>query len=201
LGDNNSSSCIIHSINYQTIIDNATKGDFETIYKIMLETSLKLKAAGAEAILLCANTMHMFIDRLEPAVGLPYIHIAKATANEINKKGLKKVVLLGTKPTMERDFYKNILQNNGIETVIPDADDRNFIHETIFTELGKNIITPQTKQGYLAIINKLINKGAEGVILGCTEIPLLIKQEDCSVPVFDTTVIHARAAVEFALRN
>jgi aspartate racemase len=199
LGDNNSARCIIHSLNYQDIIDNNSKGNLEGTYQLMLDASIKLKNAGADGIMLCANTMHLFADRLEEAVKLPYIHIVKATAREISRKDLKKIGLLGTKFTMEMDFYKNILVEHGIETIVPELADRNFIHETIFAELGKNILSQETKARYLEINNKLLGNGAQGVILGCTEIPLIIQQSDCSAPVFDTTVIHSKAAVEFAL--
>jgi aspartate racemase len=200
-GKSNFGKCIIYSLNYEEAIDNNAHGDFEATYQLMQDAAINLKFAGATSLVICANTLHMFADRLEQTVKLPVIHIAKTTADEINKKGLKKVGLLGTKPTMEMDFYKNILNEYGIESIIPNEADRNYIHEKIFAELGKDIIKLETKAGYMAIINKLVNDGAEGIILGCTEIPLLIKQEDCSCPVFDTTVIHAKAAVEFALAN
>jgi aspartate racemase len=199
LGKSDFGKCIIYSINYQEAIDNNSRGDFEATYQILQDAAINLKFAGANTILICANTLHMFAGRIEETVKLPVVHIAKATANEINKKGLKKVGLLGTKATMEMDFYKDVLTQYGIESLVPDEADRNFVHEKIFTELGKNIIKEETKAGYLSIINKLLNKGAEGIILGCTEIPLLIKQSDCSCPVFDTTIIHSKAAVEFAL--
>jgi len=199
LGANNSCRCIIYSLNYQDVIDNNSKGDFEATYVLILEAAHKLKNSGVDGIVLCANTMHLFAERLETEVSLPIIHIVKAVANTINHRGLKKVGLLGTKATMEMDFYKDILKKNGIETIIPEESDRNFVHDKIFSELGKEIIKEDTKTEYLSIINKLLNKGAEGIILGCTEIPLLIKKSDCSCPVFDTTVIHSKAAVEFAL--
>lgn len=127
------------------------------------------------------------------------IHIASATANEITAAGIKKVGLLGTKFTMERDFFTNKLNEKGIEAIIPDDDERDFLHYTIFEELGRGIINPETKAYYINVINKLIARGAQGIILGCTEIPLLINSNDVNIPLFDTTSIHARAAVEFAL--
>lgn len=200
-GKNDFGKCIIYSMNYQEAIENNARADFEATYQLVQDAAINLKFAGATAIVLCANTLHMFAERLEQTIKLPVIHIAKATANEIAKQGLKKIALLGTKPTMEMDFYKNVLGEYGISVLIPDENDRNYIHEKIFSELGKNIIEPATKAGYMTIMNKLLDKGAEGIILGCTEIPLLIKQSDCSFPVFDTTVIHAKAAVQFALAN
>lgn len=200
-GKCNFGKCIIYSLNYQEAIDNNARGNFDATYQMVQDAAINLKFAGASAIVLCANTLHMFADRLQETVKLPVIHIARATANEINKKGLKRVGLLGTKPTMEMDFYKNVLNEYGIEPIIPDEADRNYVHEKIFTELGKGIIKPETRRRYINIIDKLLKEGAEGIILGCTEIPLLIKQSDCSCPVFDTTVIHAKAAVEFACKE
>jgi len=199
LGGNDYAECIIYSVNYGEITRHIEKGNFEGVFKILFEAALHLKNSGAKAILLCANTMHMFADELENKIELPVIHIALATASAIKNKGLKKVALLGTKPTMEMDFFKNKLAENQIETLTPNVEDRSFIHEKIHTELLKGTIIPETKSGYISIINKLISEGAEGIILGCTEIPLLIKQEDVNVPVFDTTFIHAETGVGFAL--
>ncbi|MFZ0595964.1 MAG: amino acid racemase, partial [Flavobacterium sp.] len=147
-----------------------------------------------------ANTMHFIADKLEAAIDLPIIHIATATAIEIEQQGLKKVGLLGTKFTMELDFFKDKLIAKEIEAIIPTSEaDKDFIHTTIFEELGKGIVTNETKKRYMAIANQLIKEGAEGIILGCTEIPLVIKPEDLSVPVFDTALIHSNAAVNFQL--
>lgn len=165
----------------------------------MLNAANNLKASGAEGIVLCANTMHLFADRLEEKIDLPIIHIATATATEIGNRNLKKVALLGTKITMEKDFFKDKLLAQNIEVIIPEVGEREFINRTIFEELGKEIILPATKAKYLSLIQELITRGAEGIILGCTEIPLLIKQEDVRVPVFDTTRIHSAAAVQFSL--
>lgn len=199
LGGIDFGKCIIYSLDYQEVIDNNERGDYEANYKLVQDAAINLKFAGANAILLGANTMHMFADRIEETVKLPLVHIAKATASEINKQGLKKVGLLGTKATMEMDFYKDVLKKQGIESLIPDEADRKYVHEKIFTELGKDILKEDTKAAYLTIMKKLINEGAEGIILGCTEIPLLIKPKDCSYPTFDTVVLHAKAAVEFAM--
>ncbi|MNY40826.1 Aspartate racemase [compost metagenome] len=141
----------------------------------------------------------MIADKLQLQIDIPIIHIAEVTAREIKKDEIKKIGLLGTKFTMERDFFRNKLSDQGIKSVIPAAADRDFIQETIYYELGKGIIKEETKQRYISIINNLIKQGAEGIILGCTEIPLIIKQNDVSVKVFDTTLIHSAAAVEFIL--
>ncbi|HTB32359.1 MAG TPA: amino acid racemase [Bacteroidia bacterium] len=199
LGGSDYGKCVIYSMNYQQIINYNSKGDFESTYKVVKDAAVNLKLAGAEAIVICANTLHMFASRIEEEVKLPLVNIVKATADEIAKQGLTKVGLLGTKATMEMPFYKEILWKNGIETIVPEVYDRHFVHEKIFSELGKDILKLETKAEYLTIINKLLRQGAQGIILGCTEIPLLINQTDCSYPLFDTTVIHSKAAVDFAL--
>ena len=200
MGDLNFSECLIYSFNYADIKRNNENNDWDSTFNMLLKGCQFLKQGGAEAIVLCANTMHFIADRLEEAIDLPVIHIATETAKEIKKQNLKKVGLLGTKFTMELDFFKDKLLAQGIEVVIPQNEaDKDFIHTTIFEELGKGLVTPETKKRYLEIANQLIEAGAEGIILGCTEIPLVIKPEDISVPVFDTAIIHSKAAVEFQL--
>ncbi len=199
LGGVNSAECMIYSLNFADVHTNNEKRDWDGNFKLVLNACEKLISGGAEAIVLCANTMHLLADRISERINVPIIHIAEATADEIRKKDINIIALLGTKFTMEEDFFKLKLAEKGIETIIPDEADRNFIHESIFNELAKDIINPDTKKRYLSIIDKLVSKGAEGVILGCTEIPLLIKQDDVSIPAFDTTLIHSKAAVEFAL--
>lgn len=199
LGGVNFAECMIYSFNYNDIKNNNENNDWETTFTMLSKACLSLKNSGAEAIILCANTMHLIADRIQESVDLPLIHIATEAAKEIQKSNIKRVGLLGTKFTMELDFFKDKLTDLNIETIIPDADDREFIHETIFNELGKGLILESTKQRYLSIIEKLIDNGAEGIILGCTEIPLLVKQEEVKVPVFDTALIHSNAAVAFAL--
>lgn len=201
LGGNEYASCILYSLNFGDIQRNNVKGDWEANYNIIKQAALKLKTAGAEGLVLCANTMHMFADRLVNEVQLPVIHIATATAETIKAKGLKSAALLGTRFTMEMDFFKDKLQEHDIKVFIPAEEDRAFIHATIFDELGKNIIKQETKKRYLGIIDKLVKEGAEGAILGCTEIPLLLKQEDSKIPLFDTTFIHAGAAVNFSTKG
>jgi aspartate racemase len=201
LGGLNFAQCIIHSFNYADIKRNNDTNNWDSTLNMLTGAALNLKQSGAEAILLCANTMHLVADELAQNIQMPLIHIATETANEIVSKGLKAVGLLGTKFTMERDFFKNKLSEQGITAIIPDDDDREFIHNTVFYELGKGIFKPETKARYLSIINKLSTQGAEGVILGCTEIPLLIKENDTTVPLFDTTLIHCKAAIKFALSS
>ncbi len=199
LGDLHFSRCIIHSFSYGDIKKNNDANDWDATLKMFTESCENMKAGGARAIVLCANTMHMIAERLEKNIGIPVIHIATETAKEIKKKQLKKVGLLGTKFTMERDFFKEKLTAQQIETIVPDEEDRTFVHASIFEELSKGIINESTKARYLQIIKKLIDNGAEGIILGCTEIPLLINQQYIAVPAFDTTYIHSMAAVEFSL--
>ena len=200
LGGLNFATCIIYSLNYADIKRNNDNNDWDATLKLIADAAMKLKNSGVEAIVLCANTMHLIADQLEEQIQLPVIHIATATAEEIKKQGLKKVGLIGTKFTMERDFFISKLSDQHIETLIPTSeDDRNFIHYTIFEELGRGIVKPESKERYISIINKMVEQGIEGIILGCTEIPLLISQADITIPVFDTTVIHSEAAVAFAL--
>ncbi len=193
------SSCkvIINSFNFAEISEHQSNGRWDLLDEMMKDSGKALQAAGAECILICANTMHLCIEAVRSVVTIPVIHIAEATAQQINRKGLKKVALLGTKYTMEKTFYTDILTNEGIESIIPELEDRNVIHEVIYTELAKGELNPESKEKYLDIINKLIEAGAEGIILGCTEIPLLIEQSDVSVPIFDTTKIHAQAGFDF----
>ncbi|WP_379093862.1 aspartate/glutamate racemase family protein [Pedobacter sp. UC225_65] len=171
-------------------------------YGLLSAACRSLKNSGAEAIVLCANTAHLFADQLEEEIQLPIIHIAKATATAINKKGLKKVGLMGTKVTMEMDFYKEKLNAQQIEVIVPESEaTRYYIQHTLKEELGRGIIKAETKSRYLSIMHELIANGAEGIILGCTEIPMMISQTDILVPVFDTAKIHADAAVAFALAD
>jgi aspartate racemase len=165
--------------------------------EMITRASEDLKNAGAEAIVLCANTMHLIADKLEEKIKLPVIHIAEATASEIKMQNIRKVGLLGTRFTMEQDFFTSKLRAQNIEFIIPDEEDRNYIHFSIFEELGRGLILEESKKKHIAIINKLKEMGAEGIILGCTEIPLIVKQEDVTIPVFDTALIHSKAAVEF----
>jgi aspartate racemase len=191
--------CVIYSFNYAEIKKYSNTDNWEMTFQLILKACNDLKSCGITGIVLCANTMHLIADRLEQETGLALIHIATATATEIEKAGLKKVGLLGTKFTMELDFFKSKLLAKGIEVIIPNEDDREFLHQTIYDELGKGIFSEQTKQRYLNIISDLMNDGAEGIVLGCTEIPLIIQQSDVPVPIFDTTLLHSRAAIEFAL--
>jgi aspartate racemase len=201
LGGLNFAECIIYSFNYADIKKNNDAGDWDKTLSMLTKAALGLKSCGAEAILLCANTMHLIADKLEENIKLPVINIASVTADAISKDKIEKVGLLGTKFTMEMDFFKSKLSQQNITTVIPDEDDRAFIHHTIFEELGRGLVLEETKKRYLSIIDKLVSQGAQGIILGCTEIPLLIKQEDINVPAYDTTLIHSKSAIEFMMNG
>ncbi|TJY33986.1 aspartate/glutamate racemase family protein [Pontimicrobium aquaticum] len=198
-GGNHSCKTIIYSLDFGEIAKLQSQGDWDTLDKIMLEAGKSLEKAGADLIIICANTMHLSIEAIKSVVVIPVIHIAEATAEKIKEQQIEKVLLLGTRYTMEKDFFKVILVSNGIDVIVPNEAEQQKIHDVIYSELAKGIINDASKQIYLQIIEKLVAKGAKGVILGCTEIPLLIQQSDVLVPVFDTTNIHANAAFNSAL--
>jgi aspartate racemase len=200
LGGSHSAKLLLHSVDFEEFKPSTDLSKWNDISNRLGDIALKLQDAGAECFAFCANTPHLVADKIQQRLNIPLIHIAEATAQKIKLSQLQKVALLGTKITMEQNFFKEILAKHHIESVIPSEAERNFIHDSILGELGKGILKEQTKDRYLDIIDQLISQGAQGVILGCTEIPLLILQEDVSVPVFDTTMIHAEAIIEFALR-
>jgi aspartate racemase len=191
--------CLLYSLNYGDVDRCNKRQDMEGIYSLLLDASKKLVSIGAECILLCANTMHMFADRVEREIPVPLIHIGVAAARAVKRRGLSTIGLLGTKPTMEKDFYKAKLKSEQILAIVPESDDRDYIQRTIDQELLMGIISEDSRKRFVGIMEKLRSQGAEGIVLGCTEIPLLIQQEDTDLPVFNTTVIHSLAAVEFAL--
>lgn len=198
LGGLNFSECVIYSLNFADIQEKTWENSFE----LLLNACENLKKCGVDAIALCANTAHLFADQLQEKIGLPLIHIGYETAKVINKTGLHKVGLLGTKFTMEMDFYRNKLDEYGLEVLVPEKQEtRDYLQYTIKEELGRGVINPETKQNYISIINELLERGAEGIILGCTELPLIINQTDFTVPIFDTTKIHSQAIIEFTISN
>ena len=200
LGKTHSAELIITSFDFGQISQLVEQGRWDLLNKKMAEAGTNLENAGASCILICANTMHLCIDAVRKVVRIPVIHIADSTAKEIQKKGIQKVALLGTKYTMEKDFFRDILNKHAIETIIPDVEERDEIHRIIYDELAQGEFKKSSKEKYLKIIDSLILKGAKGIILGCTEIPLLINQNDVSLPIFDTTKIHAAAGFEFATK-
>ena len=200
MGGLNSAKLYLYSLNLAELNVLVEKNDWKGIAGLFCGIAHKLEQAGAEAVVICANTPHKVADEVQKAIKIPLIHIAEVTAKEVAKAGIRKAGLLGTKITMEENFFKDRLAKRGIETLIPeDTNDRLFIDKSIFSELGKGIFTKEMKEKYLGIIDRLVERGAEGIIFGCTEIPLLIKPEECPIPVFDTALIHARAAIDFAL--
>lgn len=198
-GGNESARIILHSVNYGEIVSLTQRGDWDAIGAIICAAAQNAENSGADCVLLCANTMHQIADRVQAAVSIPLIHVADVTAKAIRAKGIEAVLLLGTRYTMLSAFYRQHLEQQGIKLIVPGTASIEFVNNSIYNELGKNVFLPETKKTYLDIIDASVPAGAQGVILGCTEIPLLLKQEDCSLPVFDTSLLHATAAVDFAL--
>jgi aspartate racemase len=196
LGGLNFAECIIYSLNFGDIQERTWDNSFE----LLLNACRSLKQSGAESIALCANTPHLFADQLQEIIQMPLIHIVDETAKVVKKQGFKKVGLLGTKFTMEMDFYRNKLEAYGLEVLIPEKQEiRDYMQHTLKEELAIGVSNPETKANYIAIVNELVDCGAECILLGCTEIPLLISQGDFTIPVFDTTKIHSQAIVEYVL--
>lgn len=193
--------CILYSINYAEIDAFNKQLNKEGVYKLILDATLKLAGSGADFIILCANTLHQFVERLEQEIDLPIIHIAEATADDIRRKKMSKVGLLGTKQTMEMDFYKSRLKAKQIETLVPELFDRDFIEKTISDELLRGVFSDESRNRFIEICKELNKRGAEGIVLGCTEIPLLLRQEDIDIPIINTLTVHAMAAVDYALKS
>jgi aspartate racemase len=199
LGGSETVEVIIHSVNFGEIKKFTEADDWKKLLEIMRNAAIELEAAGAGCLLIGANTMHKIADEIQAAIKIPVIHIAEAVAKDILKNGLKKAGLLGTKYTMQLGFYTDHLAKYGIETIIPGQEDVDFLNYTIYNEFGRNLFLPETKARYLKIISALKERGAEGIILGCTEIPILIKQSDCDILLLDTTKIHSKAGVDHVL--
>ena len=200
LGDPHSCECLIYSVQFAMVKKGQSENDWDSLNELMADAALSLQRAGADLLLIGANTMHLTAPFVQQKIDIPLIHIVDVVGKEIKTKGLKKVALLGTQYTMKKDFYKKHLKEKfEVDVIVPEGADFDLVNEVIYTELVKGIINPQSKQQYLNIMNTLIDKGAEGVILGCTEIPLLIQPVDCSFPVFDTTRLHAEAAIALAM--
>jgi len=201
LGGLNAARLILYSMNYEEFQPPSDPKDWGPTSQGLSGIAKKLEAVGAECIILCANTPHMAADVIQEQIKIPLIHIAEVTAKEVAKQNISKVGLLGTRFTMEQSFFKDKLSKYSIETLIPGEEERQFIHNTIFNELGRGGFTKEIKKEYLKIMERLIQKGVEGIILGCTEIPMLIQPGDINIKTFDTTLIHATAAVHFALAD
>ena len=194
LGGLHSSRCILYSVDFDEIEKCQSCGDWDKSGDILGQAARSLEKAGADFIVICTNTMHKVAPRIQSYISIPLLHIADVTTECLKDRGIKTVALLGTRYTMEQDFYKERLVQSGLQVLIPEEPQREMINRVIFDELCLGTISPESRAGFLAIIRGLGQKGAEGVILGCTEIGLLIRQEDTDIPLFDTTVIHARKA-------
>ncbi len=202
LGGFHSAKILLYSVNFEAIESLMQAGKWDEIGGQMARIAATLENAGAELVILCTNTVHKVAERIDRATTIPFIHIADATGEEIQRHGLKRVGLLGTRYTMEQDFYRGRLAEKfGLHIHIPDEKARVIVNDVIFNELCKGVINERAKVQFLHIIESLVAEGAEGIILGCTEIPLLIKQEESPVPLFDTTRIHALRALHWALAN
>ena len=201
LGNLHSADLLIHSLDFAPIGELQAHGDWEEMGEILASSAKRLQAAGAQGLLIATNTMHKVVNEVQAAINLPIIHIADATARAIQAQGLTKIGLLGTQFTMTQDFYKQRLITAGLEIVIPKDEARAEVHRIIYDELCQGQLLDSSRQYYVKVIEQLANEGCEGVILGCTEIGLLIKQIDSPIAVFDTTAIHARAAVDFLLNK
>lgn len=200
LGGLHSAKSLMYSVDFDEIKSLQYEGKWDEATKIMMDAAQKLESGGADFIVICTNTMHKMAEEVEEAVTIPLLHIADATAKETVKDGRKKVALLGTAFTMEQDFYKGRLRDKfGLEVIVPGEADRRVIHDIIYQELCLGVINDTSRQSYLRIIQELGRQGAEAIILGCTEITLLISQEHCGIPLYDTTRLHAESAVDFAL--
>ena len=200
LGGLHSAKCILYSVDFQEIEECQSNGNWEKSGEILGEAANNLEKAGADFIVICTNTMHKVVNQIKEKISIPILHIAEMTAEKILEKELKNIALLGTKYTMEQDFYKSKLIEKGINVIIPDKNDIEIINEVIYDELCLGTINSDSKKKFLEIVDKLRSKGAEGIILGCTEIGLLIKNEDTDVPLFDTAIIHAEQAAIYYIK-
>lgn len=202
LGGSHSCECILDSVDFDRIERLQHDEKWDDLCALMKEKAKNLARSGAELVLLCTNTMHVCEHEIKKGLSVPFLHIADATGEEIASKGLNKVGLLGTRFTMEKQFYSSILKEKyQIEVMIPKKADRDIVHTSIYKELVRGEFLPASRREFVRIIEDLHRNGAQGVILGCTEIPLLVKQNDVKIPVFDTTALHVDAAIKMALQD
>ncbi len=200
LGGSHSAKLILVSVDFHEIETLQHQDRWEEAAAIMVDAARRVERGGAEGLVICSNTMHRMADEVAAAVAIPLLHIADATAAAIHDADLQRVGLLGTRFTMEQDFYKGLLADrHGLEIIVPEETDRITVHEIIFNELVRGELRPASRRAYLEIMERLSSRGAQGIILGCTEISLLVKPGEASVPLFDTTALHARMAVDWAL--
>ncbi|HLV35825.1 MAG TPA: aspartate/glutamate racemase family protein [Spirillospora sp.] len=202
LGGLHSAQCLLWSFDFAEIEALQVAGDWAQAAQRMIDAAQRLERAGAECLVICTNTMHRMADEVQAAVSVPLLHIADATADKVRAEGIRRVALLGTRYTMEQDFYKGrLIERYGLNVLIPDADGIQAVHDIIYNELVRGIVREPSRQQYQRVIDQLAEQGAEGVILGCTEITLLVKPEHSPLPLFDTTYLHAVAAVDWALNT
>ncbi len=200
LGGLHSTECVMYSFDFEEIEALQSAGKWAEATQRMIQAAQRVERGGADFVLICSNTMHKMADEVQRSINIPLLHIADATAEQILKCNMKRIGLLGTRFTMDEDFYKGRLTDKySLDVIVPEADARRIVNSVIYDELCRGEINPRSKQQYVEIMRDLVAKGAEGIILGCTEITLLVNQQDSSVPLFDTTAIHAQVAVEYAL--
>ena len=197
-GGHHSARILLDSLDFAEIEALQASGDWDSAGELLAKRALGLERAGADLIVLCTNTMHVVADRIEAAISIPFIHIVDVVAAAVQGAGITRIGLLGTAFTMEQRFYRDRLERHGLEVVVPDADDRAVVHSVIYDELVHGVISPESRLRYRAVIERLVAEGAEGVILGCTEIELLVSTQDSPVPVFPTTSLHVDAAIAAA---
>ncbi|WP_019144810.1 aspartate/glutamate racemase family protein [Aeromicrobium massiliense] len=199
LGGVHSARVVLDSLDFADVELLQSEGRWDDAGRLLAERARAVVAAGAELVVLCTNTMHLVIDRVEQAVDVPVLHIADATAARVRAAGLDHVGLLGTAFTMEQDFYRGRMAGHGLDVLVPDTDDRALVHRVIYEELVRGVVSESSRAEYRAVIERLVERGAQGVVLGCTEVELLVSESDSPVPVFPTTRIHVEAAVDRAL--
>jgi len=201
LGGVHSADLIVRSYDFAQIEKLQESDRWNEAGDLLAADAAQLEAAGAELIVLCTNTMHKVAESIEAAISVPFLHLADATADAVSKAGITTVALLGTRYTMEQDFYRARLESYGLSVLIPEEPERTMIHDVIFSELVRGVVTEESKRQYLTAIGSLLERGAEGVIAGCTEIELLVGADDVACPYFPTTRLHALSAVDFALAD
>jgi len=201
LGGLHSAKSVMVSVDFAEIETLQRKGQWEEAARFMVEAARRVEKGGADVVMICTNTMHKMAAEVEAGIRIPLLHIADATGEKIKARGLGKVGLLGTRFTMEEDFYRGrLIRGYGLDVIIPGETDRQTVHRVIYEELCRGLIRPDSKAEYTRIIDRLVGRGAEGIILGCTEIGLLVEEKDGHIPLFDTTRIHAEAGAAYALK-
>ena len=202
LGGVHSAKSIMYSVDFAEVEELQRHGRWDQAAQLMIDAAQQVQAGGADFLVICTNTMHKMADAVQQRIRIPLLHIADATAERIQRRGFSRIGLLGTRFTMEEDFYKGRLEKQfGLTVLVPGESDRQIVHRVIYEELVVGIIDENSREQYRGVVERLIRAGVEGIILGCTEIGMLVKQADSRVPLFDTTQIHAEAAVEFALKH